>query len=439
MKDYEKVNKCLLCENNSFNKIYDFGKTPLANEFLKDKNINQDVFDLKLIQCIKCKHVQLDTIVNQDRLYRNYSYVSGTSQVNIEHFKHYANNVMTRFFSHINNSNIPFPSNMASYEDILIDIGSNDGTFLKNFDNKIRRFGIDAAENLAALANEENIFTFEGFFDEKLNVRYTKSGHNLQKYIDDLSVEGRKIKAKVITANHMFAHNKDLGSIVRGVKKILAEDGVFIFENSYLLDVIEKGLFDTIYSEHMHYHHLIPLIPFFDNLDMKIYDVERLPNQHGGSIRVFVCRKTSNLDQTKELIDLINIEKEKLTKETYSLFKSKIANLKNELNTKLKQIKNSGKSIAIYGTPAKATTLMYALDVYESMIDFAVDDAPLKQGTFTPGKHIPVLSSRAIIEKKPDVVLVLAWNFADSIIEKCKAMGYKGKFIIPLPELKIVE
>lgn len=414
MKDYEKIDKCLLCSGDT-NLVLEIGNTPLANEFV-DSPTEQDLFPLNLIQCINCNHVQLDVIVNQERLYRNYVYVSGTSTTNIEHFEKYAIDVKNRFFK-------------ENKEEFILDIASNDGTFLKFFPG-IARLGIDPARNLVEKSNLENDFyTIPEFFNVE-NVSLIRNYMNGHKY------------AKVITCNNMFAHNKDLKTIVNGVKELLHPEGTFIIENSYLLDMLDNNIFDVIYHEHMHHHHMRPLINFFDSMNMRVYDVVRLPN-HGGSIRVFVCHKNSKIEtnsSVKSLLDLeININDKiaifnnnilRAKKELMALFKS--INLANSLNSKV--------GIIIYGFPAKATTLMYALGLEKKFVDFVVDDNPLKQNKFTPGMNIPIYSPEKIYTVPTRNVLILAWNFANSIVKMHKKyIDNGGSFYVPLPYVKEIK
>lgn len=401
------ITKCLFCKGNT-NFIIDLGETPLANNFTNQPE-NQDIFPLKLIQCKDCNHVQLNYIVNRKTLFTNYLYVSGTSKVNVQHFKDYALKVIDKF--------------SLTDKDIVCDIASNDGCFLQNFkDKNIKVIGVDPAQNIAEQANNNGILTIANFFGSKLAYEIKKT-HG---------------KMKVITCNNMLAHNMGIKEIIKGVKILLDKDGSFIFENSYLLDIVDHNLMDLVYHEHIHHFHITPLVKLFDNLGMDIYEVERLPN-HGGSIRVYACLKKSK--QIHESVFQC-IELEKTINEKLIKLQSNISELKLELNKLLYNINIGNKTIAIYGFPAKATTLMYGLNIDHSLINFIVDDAKLKQGKFIPSidiqRSIKVEHPDVINERNPDYILILAWNFADSIIEKCKANGYKGNFIVPLPELRVV-
>ncbi len=409
-----KVYNCRMCKGYLSDPKLQFPSTPLANEFLKEQE-NQDLFPLEVCICLNCGHYQLNESVDPERLFRNYLFVAGTSQVNINHFKKYAEHMVERFDLKKDNK--------------VLDIASNDGILLQQFKNLgLSILGIDPAKNIADEANKNGIPTIPDFFTEEA------SDNILNQYG----------QFNLITANNVLAHVPDLSDFAKGVKKLLAVNGVFSFEVSYFADVVDKTLFDTIYHEHSSYHTVKPLISFFDNLDLELFDVERIPN-HGGSIRVFVCHNDANFIGKIEPLnhnynpvysnDFCSCYKQEMWMENkVTDLQKNIKYLGLELREKLRELKLQNKSIAIYGVPAKATTLMYALDIDETMIDFAVDDAPLKQGTFTPGKHIPVLHPDAIYEKNPDYLLILAWNFEQSIREKHSK--FNGKWIVPIPELK---
>lgn len=418
MNNYKIIKNCLLC-NGNICKIISFGETPLANEFL-DKPQKQDTFPLNLVQCIDCNHVQIDCIVDQERLFKNYIYVSGTNKTNVAHFEEYAKDIMIDHLDWMPFKNEPGMPIMGRLDHVnnylLLDIGSNDGTFLKSFmKHSIKVIGIDPAANLKEIALKNGIETITDFFNEE-------TATNIKNNV----LNGKTLK--VITCNNMFAHNSNLDTIILGVLNLLDKDGIFVFENSYLLDILDKTLVDLIYHEHMHHHHITALQKFFDKYEMDIYDVKRLPN-HGGSVRVFVCRRGArsirqsvfNILKEEQSIPL-KIEK----------FCENFQLLKKMINERLLSLKEENKDIIIFGFPAKATTLMYSFDIDEKLISYGIDDAKLKQGKFSPGKHIQIFGNEALTDGS--VVLILAWNFADSIMENNR--NFMGTWLVPLPELK---
>ncbi len=395
-----KIQHCRLCKGTLSEPKLKFPPTPLANEYLKDPT-PQELFPLEVCVCAACGHYQLNESVDPERLFRYYQYVAGHSAVNKEHFVRYAGHVVERF---------ALPEGSA-----VLDIASNDGVLLQAFKERgMRVLGIDPAENLAALANANGIETIPDFFTEA-------------KALDMRAHYGT---FDLVTANNVFAHVPDLEDFAKGVQVMLAPRGVFSFEVSYFLDVCDKTLFDTIYHEHSSYHTLTPLVPFFKRLGMELFDVEHIEN-HGGSVRVFVTHAGARPVESR-VMELL--AKERDMEDKVARLGVKVEELGQALRAKLNELKSAGKRIAIFGVPAKATTLMYALGIDERTIEFAVDDTTLKQGTYTPGKHIPILPSNAIYERKPDVLLVLAWNFADSIMQKHAA--FTGTWIVPIPELK---
>ena len=412
LKDYKTRFNCRLCNSSNLISVLELESTPPANAFVtKEECIKeQEKYPLKLFFCNNCNHVQLTDVVDPRELFSNYVYVSGTSPVFVNHFKNYAKTIIKDYSPDLNK--------------YVLDIGSNDGTLLKFFKKMgYKVIGVDPAEEISKKANEDGIFTINGFFDlemaEKIKDKYSN--------------------ASLITANNVFAHCDDLSGITDAVSKLLTPEGFFVFEVSYLVDVYQKTLFDTIYHEHLSYHSVTPLIKFFESKGMTLIDVLKV-NTHGGSIRC-VIKNSSNAEVKKSVETFVNLEKtlEFHDSNTFIKFSNKIEERKKELCDLLKKIKADKKNIAGFGAPAKATTLMYEFGLNNDILDFIVDDSPLKQGLFSPGLNIPVFSSSQIETLKPDYLLILAWNFADSIIKKNqKFIESGGKFIIPLPTLEVI-
>jgi SAM-dependent methyltransferase len=410
----KKRNQCKVCKNKNLNRVFTLGPTPLANAFLTKDQVDEpeSFYPLEVYFCGKCGLLQLGHIVSPDILFRDYVYVSSTSPVFIKHFVDYANSVYNRF-------------RLKKRRDLVVDIGSNDGILLKPFKKLgIRILGVDPALEIAKQATENDLETLPEYFDNAV------VGEIKAKYG----------KAKVITANNVFAHTDTIGNIAENVKKLLTEDGVFIIEVAYLEDFLSKNLFDSVYHEHLFYWSLKPLKFFFNLLGMRIFDVKKV-NTHGGSIRVFVQKQNGPYKIEKSVDKFIkneeNLKMDKL--ETYKKYALNIYKNKAKLIQLLTEIKLSSKTIAGYGAPAKGNTLLNFFGIGREMIDFIVDDSQLKQGLFTPGKHIHVVSSDMLKKQKPDYVLILAWNFADSIIKNNKWYTDKGgRFIIPVPVPKVI-
>ena len=409
---YRHRDMCRLCNSKDLTLVFQLTPTPPANAFVKKEFLarEQENFPLDVYFCENCFHVQLLDIVDPSELFENYVYVSGTSQVFVDHFDRYSKFIM---------------DNYLDANSFVVDIGSNDGTLLRFFkENGHRVLGVDPAKEITQTASKNGIETLPIFFDRSVaeNIRAKYEGAN------------------VVTANNVFAHIDDLIGFIRNVRYLLKADGVFSFEVSYLADVIQKTLFDMTYHEHLSYHSVLPLILFFESNDMELIEIIRI-DTHGGSIRGIAQVKNGPYSIGESVKSAIRIEKElHLDKaETYQTFAKNINEIRDKFQTLIRQLKRENKTIAGYGAPAKATTLIYHFGLDQSSIDFIVDDSPLKQGLYSPGKHIPVLPSQAIYEKKPDYLIILAWNFAESIMEKHEAYRMNGgHFIVPLPTLKVI-
>ncbi len=403
---------CRLCGGSTLSQVLSLAPTPPANAFVSQEQLSdpQPTFPLDIFFCEDCHHVQLLDVVDPAVLFENYVYVSGTSPVFVKHFDDYAAFVLDTY--------TPQPGSL------VFDIGSNDGTLLKAFNRAGHRvLGVDPAKDIAAQATADGIETITGFFSPAM--------------AQDIGAEHGV--AGVICANNVFAHIDDLGGVLDGVRALLADDGIFVFEVSYLVDVFEHTLFDTIYHEHLAYHGVDPLASFMRAHGMEMIGATRV-SSHGGSLRAVAQKVGAGREVSASVDELINLEKKMgLDKaETYRDFGARIDVLKAELSTLLLEKKAAGRTIAAFGAPAKATTLMYHFGIGPDVIDFIVDDSPLKQGLFSPGMHIPVVPSAAIYDKQPDDIVILAWNFAAPIMEKHKAFQDSGgQFIVPLPKVEI--
>lgn len=403
---------CRLCGGTQLTLVLKLAATPPANAFVSREELGkpQPVFPLDVFFCEDCSHVQLLDVVDPSVLFENYVYVSGTSPSFVAHFEAYAQHLIEAF-------ELP-------REGLVLDIGSNDGTLLRFFQKAgMLVVGVDPARNIAEAATRNGIKTIPAFFNPKLATEIRKE-HG---------------PAKAITANNVFAHIDDLDSIVEGIRILLDRDGVFVFEVSYLVDVFENTLFDTIYHEHLDYHSVKPLVRFFDRLGMELIGAVRV-SSHGGSLRGIAQLKGGPRAVGKSVAEAIaNEEKLGLDRaETFRQFGRNIDSLKNELAKLLRELKGKGKKIAGFGAPAKATTLMYHFEIGPDLIEFIVDDSPLKQNLYTPGYHVPVVPSSAIYEQRPDYVVLLAWNFAGPIMKSHKAYtDAGGHFIVPIPKLEV--
>lgn len=387
--------------------------TPPANDFRTADRLGetQVKYPLELRLCGECFHLQLGHIVDPKLLFSNYVYVSGTSPSFVKHFHRYADAVW----------------GLADGQqgDLVVDIGSNDGTLLKAFSVLGARIsGVDPAKRIAAAATAEGVPTRAAFF----------SMETAQDILDD---EGR---AKIITANNVCAHIDDLKAVIMAVRHLLAPDGLFAFEVSYLRDVLEQTLFDTIYHEHLDYHAIAPLVGFFERCGLRLIHAERIPS-HGGSVRLYAAHADSGRHPTQALQALIAAERATglLKESTYREFFNHIACAGAALLTEIRTARERGRRIAGYGAPAKATTLLHQFGLSGDDLAYIVDDSPWKQGLFSPGLNIPIVGAEYLEEEPVDDLLLLAWNFAEPIIANNRTFLTAGKrFIVPLPELNVV-
>lgn len=392
--------------------VLELAPTPPANAFVPKEELSkpQQRFPLDVFFCDDCTHAQLLDVVDPSVLFENYVYVSGTSASFVAHFESYAKSLLEQFK--------PAPGSL------VVDIGSNDGTLLSFFKKAgMKVQGIDPAKNIAQQATKNGIPTIAGFFTPQL-AKETRAQQG---------------PASIITANNVFAHIDNLEAVVEGIRTLLAPNGVFVFEVSYLVDVFEKTLFDTIYHEHLDYHSVRPLVPFFQRLGMELIEAQRV-GSHGGSLRGIAQLKGGPHPVGKSVAQsLATEEKLRLHKvETFREFGNNINALKTALGKLLRELKAQGKTIVGFGAPAKATTLMYHFEIGPELIDFIADDSPLKQNLYSPGYHIPVLPRQAVYDRKPDYVLMLAWNFAEPLMKALKLYADGGgHFIVPIPKLEI--
>ncbi len=398
---------CRVCKSGSLRKVLSLGSTPPANAFVKELKQPEQFFPLELSFCSGCGFVQLTHVVSPELLFRDYVYVSSTSPVFVEHFKDLAASIISRF--------------KLSQKSLVVDVGSNDGVLLRPFKEKgMNVLGIDPAEKIAALATKGGIETLPVFFTPETA----------------REVAGKYGKAKVVTATSVFSHVDDLDSFVTGVKELLADDGVFVVEVYYLYELLEKNLFDTVYHEHLSYFTAATMSKLLQRLGMQVFDVEET-DTHGGSLRVFAQKSGGSRKVEASVSRFVAMEAAKRMSEasTYVEFAKKIEDNKVKLKELLHDLKSKGKKIVGYGAPAKGNTLLNYFQVGPETLDYIVDDSPWKQGLYTPGTHIPVVGFEELSRKRPDYILVLAWNFAAPIMKKCADFT---NFIIPVPKPQII-
>lgn len=406
------IKKCRICGSNRLYHFLDLGSMPIPNGFLSKDELKNKEYSYPLIACVceNCWLVQLTHVVPPKIMFKNYLYIPSTSKTMLEHFKALADEVISKY--------------SLNEKDLVIDIGSNDGTLLGYFkEQDIKALGIDPASNLVKVARMRGIDTIDDFFTSKLAEK----------------VVLEKGKAKIITATNVVAHIHNLHELITGVEKLLTKDGIFIMEFPYLVDLISKNEFDTIYHEHLSYFSVLPLMELFKLHKMEIFDLKRTP-VHGGSIIVYVAKKGSKNKQSSIVKEYINQEKlKKLNKKsTYDDFARRVAVIKRDLVSYLKALKRQGKKIVGYGASAKGNVLLNYCGIDTKLLDCVVDSIPYKQGKYTPGTHIPIHPEIWLEKNRPDYALLLSWNFAEEILQKQITYREKGgQFIITIPYLRI--
>jgi nucleoside-diphosphate-sugar epimerase len=374
---------CRSCGNTNLKRVISLGYQPLANNLLNNKNEKHEVYPLEMNYCPKCHNCQLSVSVDPKKMFSNYLYTSSTSSSFRNHFIAASKNYIKHF-------------KLKPKKSYIIDIGSNDGVALKPFKDlgfdKI--LGIEPAKNLAKLANENNIKTFNGFLEKK----------NLKRI---------KGNADLILASNVFAHSDKLKEMAECMIKLLNKNGTIVIEVQYLLNTLQDLTFDNIYHEHYNYWSLTSLVNFFNKFNSTIFKVEKI-NTHGGSIRVYIKqgKKVKIEKNVKELLaeeDSFGIKKYK----TYQDFGEKIKKLRENVIKNIKTLQKTNKKIVGFGAPAKATTALNFFGI-SNEIDFVIEDNKLKHNKFIPGVLIPI-KDKNYLKDKNNLIIVLAWNFYNEI------------------------
>ncbi len=415
MKTNLKKNKvCRICLSSDLKFVFSLNPTAPANALRKTSFDKFNLYPLEINFCKKCKHLQLAHLVNSKILFSNYLYTSSASQVYLKYLSDYANRIIKMY-------------NLIPKKDIVCDVASNDGSFLYFF--KQKKFlvqGIEPAKNLSKISKNKNINTANIFLKFDSIRKYKKF----------------KNKFKIITANHVFAHVENLNDFFKSVNFMLARDGVFIFEVGYLYSVIKNIYFDTIYHEHVDYHHFHPLEILCKRNNYKIIHVEQTKTQ-GGSLRVHCTRINNDLKifNKKNILLIRKIEKDmKLNNiSTYYEFANKIKKNKKNFFDIAHKYNFFKKNIIGYGAPAKVTTFLSYYNFPEESIKFIIDDSKIKKNMYLPCHNIQIKNFEILYKTDFDVIIIFAWNFKESIINKLKLLNKNFKIIIPFPKTKIIK
>lgn len=410
-EEVKQVLNCRACDSKSITTFLELGPTPIPNGFIAKEDLAkpEKFYPLDVCFCEECGMVQLSHVVDPQIMFGNYVYIPSTSKTMVKHFDKLAKEASKRV-------------NLKP-GDLVIDIGSNDGTLLKAFKKRgAAVLGIDPAANLATLANGQGILTINKFFTNKL-AKLMRAQHG---------------KAKIISATNVVAHVDDLHDFFEGVNTLLDKEGQLVMEFPYLPNLIKGREFDTIYQEHLSYLSVNPLLGLLKQHGLNLVSPKLSP-VHGGSMRVYIIKGKVIADKSVQGFARKERLEGMLNEETYLNFQRAVAKIRGDLNEQLYRLRKLDMVIAGYGASAKGNVLLNYCRIGRETLPFIVDSIPYKQGKYTPGTHIPILPENQLLARQPDVTLLLAWNFADEIVEKQKKyLARGGRFVRPIPVLELI-
>ena len=402
------IAKCQISNSKKLESLIFLGYLPPVNTLKKIGSIPKEeiTFPAELLFCNKSKLVQLGCIVDKEILFPySYPYTSSTTKILRENFADLYKETKKKYSLNKN--------------DLILDIGSNDGNLLSNFKSNHKVLGV-TPEKIGKLAIKKGIPTIIDYFNSEVSSKIIK------KYG----------KAKIITATNVFAHIDNINIIVKLILKTLKNDGIFISESHYLLPLIKDVQYDTIYHEHLRYYSLESLNYLFKKHNLEIIDTKEI-STHGGSIRVFAAKK-GIYRISKNVIRQFKKEKKYLNKKSFFQFKRKVVKSKIDLFNIIKKIKEKNETIFGVGAPSRASTLINYLGLDQDIIDCVLEiNGSYKIGNYIPGTKIPILNENILVKKKPNYLILFSWHIKDELKRNLKRKGFKGKFIIPLPVPKI--
>ena len=404
------MSKCFICKSESTKIILDLGESPVANNLESDMSRSQGAkkYPLSIRKCeSKCSHIQIGNVINQEEIFNDYLYMPSLSKTLTKHLNEISNDINNRFEFNDNS--------------FIVDIGSNDGTFLQSASQFTKNIlGIDPAKNLSKIANEKGIKTINNFFSNNL-ANEIKNNYGA---------------ADFIVSTNTFAHTPEINDFAQGLSTLISDKGVIIIEIHYLGSMLDDNSFDTIYHEHFSYWSLENLNYLFKKHDLKIFDASVIPVHHG-QLRIYIS-KSNDYKKTSSFKELLESEKNNdLVGKKLNSFCNNVYKVKDELLDLFKDITNKGEEIYGYGAPAKASTLINFIGA--SNLKNIYDKSELKQGKFIPGTSLKIKNPNEIKKDSPDYIFLFAWNFKEEVINELKfKFNFKGKVIIPIPELDII-
>jgi hypothetical protein len=408
------LSRCQITGSSNLELVIDLDCQPLCDSLLTKEQLRQPekTYPLRLYLCPESGLAQLDYVVEGSVVYHpDYPYRSGITRELEVYQRAFAKGVVEEL-------GVPKGS-------LCVDIGSNDGTLLTGFKLQgMRALGVEPT-NIARIAREENgIETLQSFFTEALAREIAKDYG----------------KAKVITATNVFAHMAPLGEVVRGIRALLDDDGVFVTESHYLLDVVEKGQFDTVYHEHIRTYSLKSLVTLFSYYGMDVIAVKRA-DRYGGNIRAYVARKGSRpVDPSVPALLALEVERGLFDPKTYVGFRARVEKSRDDLMTLAYRAHREGRAFVGNSCPGRCSTLLNYYGMTRDLMPYLAEQpTSLKLGLYLPGKHIPVVNNQRLIDEQPDYVVLLAWHYAQPISEQLRARGLRSRLVVPLPDVEILD
>ncbi len=404
------VDHCQICDSIDLEEAFFIGYLPPVNQMrqIGERPHEQPGYPALWLRCPRCQLVQLGLIVDPKILFpAEYPYTSSTTKILRENFSELYNECTTIV--------------KLGKDDLIVDVGSNDGNLLSNFKTNHKVLGV-TPEDIGKIAIERGIPTILDYFTRQVAT----------------DIHSKYGQAKVVTATNVFAHIENINEIVESVLDVLTPDGMFISESHYLISLLETLQYDTIYHEHLRYYSLHSLQYLLNSHGLEIIHAKRIPT-HGGSIRVYAARKGQFSIQSS-VEDILKEEKKYLGKEQLTDFKQKVVTSKLQLHALLLSIKEKGQHIYGIGAPSRASTLINYVGLDDGIIDCVLEvKGSHKTGKYMPGTIIPVFDEAKLFEDQPEYALLFSWHIADELMPKLMEKGFKGDFIIPLPEPKIVK
>ena len=410
---HRKRTVCRTCGGDRLRPFLSLGPVPLANSFLRSGQefAEEPSYPLDVYLCEQCFLVQLLDVIDAEVLFRNYIYVTGTSDTMAAHNAHYARSVVQAL--------------ALGPRDLVVEVASNDGSLLQCFRRcGVRTLGVEPARSIAEQACASGIDTLSDFFDPAVAAR----------------IRNTRGPARAVVANNVLAHVDEPRDFLAGCRHLLADDGLVVVEVPYLRDLLDRLEYDTIYHEHLSYFSAAALMRLCDASGLRVVRLDRLP-VHGGSLRLYAAPRRSADPHSDDARRLAEQEHQAGLQDfaLYQRFARDVDANRRRLRALLHGLRDEGYAVAGYGAPAKGNTLLNYCGIDPRLLPYTVDKNPWKVGLFTPGAHIPVLPVSTLIERQPDYVLLLAWNFADEIQRQQQPYRDRGgRFIVPIPDPKII-